>query len=132
MKIKNILGNLVIIFLSVCLAFNVMIFIANIYYMGYDYGSTDVDYLNAIDDYDYVCLVEYISENNSSDNTEITKQCTAIASYFEAASLYKVYLEAGDEEKTRKYQELMEENVVMFDDLYFIEYDILERLGLEQ
>lgn len=81
----------------------------------------------------YSQMVEMYHTNEAAGvkaNEEL-KQYYGIAKYFEAASYYKAYEEAGDKANAEKYMNAMEEAEREMRDLTFVSDTICEKLGIE-
>lgn len=63
--------------------------------------------------------------------TEAKKECYGVAKYFEAASMYRAYLETGDTERAAREKEKMDAAYEEMGDWNIAADSIRERLGLD-
>ena len=63
--------------------------------------------------------------------TEAKKECYGVAKYFEAASMYRAYLETGDTERAAREKEKMDAAYEEMGDWNIAADSIREKLGLE-
>lgn len=79
----------------------------------------------------------YLIENYHQDEmyggllSESKKECYGVAAYFEAASMYKAYLETGDTERATREKEKMDTAYEEMGDWNIAADSIREQLGLD-
>ena len=133
MNIKNMLSNIVIG--ALCLVFVVSAFYMVREVIGYNtsYHPEESSFLYSIQQQDYANLVQMMYRNEAADvETNATyEECYAVARYYEAATYYKAYKNAGDEKAAAKKLEIMEKQVLLMGDLAYVADDIDEKLELQ-
>ena len=133
MKIKNMAINMVIGIL--CFVFVILSFITLAETMDYyrDYYPKEDSFLYTIEDRDYSRLVEMMYRNEAAGvkTSEIYEECYAVARYYEAATYYKAYKNAGDEIRASEKKKIMDSQIVLMGDLDYSVKDIDKLLELE-
>lgn len=131
MKIKNLMSNIILVFLLIVFVIGIIICISEIKYYHDDYYMNEDSFLYAIQEKEYSRLVK-ISKSHRAVNGVEEKLIPyhAIADYFEAATFYKAYMKIGDEEQARKKKEIMEENVYQMGEFSYLAEEIMEDLGI--
>ena len=134
MKIKNTVINIVIGIL--CFVFVIVSFFTFAEAMDYyrDYHPKEDSFLYAIEDGDYSRLVEMMYRNEAAgvETSEIYEECYAVARYYEAATYYKAYKNAGDMPRAVEKKEIMEKQIPLMGELSGCAEDIDKMLKLEQ
>ena len=133
MKIKNTVINIVIGIL--CFVFVIVSFFTFAEAMDYyrDYHPKEDSFLYAIEDGDYSRLVEMMYRNEAAgvETSEIYEECYAVARYYEAATYYKAYKNAGDMPRAVEKKEIMEKQIPLMGELSGCAEDIDKMLKLE-
>ena len=133
MKIKNTVVNIVIGIL--CFVFVILSFITLAEVMDYhrDYYPQEDSFLYTIEDRDYSRLVEMMYRNEAAgvETSEIYEECYAVSRYYEAATYYKAYKNAGDEIRADENRDIMDAQIVLMGDLGYSAQDIDKMLELE-
>ena len=95
--------------------------------------SDEKDFYHAIESGDYGRTVEYYYRNIQSgcEGDAELKEYYGVAKYYEAASLYKAYLKAGNTEQAEKYQERMNAALNEMGEWMIVKEPIHEQLGIE-
>lgn len=133
-KIKNLIANIVLVVLSIALVVNVAIAIGIVNDMNRIYVVDEDDFWYYISEGRYTEMVTNTWQNRAYEvDTEGTtlEQCYAVAEYFEAASLYKVAEELGNEEDKAKYKAIMEDKLTHMGDILYVAEDINAKLEIE-
>lgn len=119
------------ILLTISLAFNLLAFIINFadYRMGYPVDDSEL--LSHLKYSDYQRLLErsFDMEEFEIKNNSTMKECYYIAQYYESAILFKAY-EGMDTEKTKIYQDKMNEAKIYVSEFYYAIDDINEMFSL--
>lgn len=126
----NVVLDIVIVLL--CLALVGAVAFAIDMYMESFAWSYDADsFYYRLSDRDYGAMVDmyYSNESNNVKPDEELEMYYAVAKYFEAASWYKAYSEAGDSQWMTVYREAMDEAKAQMGSLNMLAEDI--RLALE-
>ena len=98
---------------------------------GWEYDADSFYY--RLSDGDYGAMVEmyYSNESNNVKPDEELEMYYAVAKYFEAASWYKAYSEAGDSQWMVVYREAMDEAEAEMESLSMLAEDICLALEIE-
>ncbi|MBQ9991121.1 MAG: hypothetical protein IJP31_09320 [Lachnospiraceae bacterium] len=133
MRIKNLFFNLIIVAMCVLLLISGGFFFLSLHDYMSAYHIEGTSLLYAIQDEDYGRLVELAKRSQAAENepTKIQEECYAVAAYFEAASYYKAYLLAGENEKAEKKAGIMEEQMEQMGEFSYLAEEICKRLELE-
>lgn len=133
MKTKNIVMNLVIGALAVVFAAALFSFCREMIDYGRTYTYKEQNFLYSLEEKNYTRMVEMMYDNETAGVllTPTYKECYAIARYYEAATYYKAYLEAGDEVRAAGKKEIMNEQLSYMGELSYAAEDIKKELGLE-
>ena len=133
MKIKNTIINIIIG--GLCFVFVILSFITFAEAMDYhrDYHPGEDSFLYAIEDGDYSRLVEMMYRNEVAgvETSEIYEECYAVARYYEAATYYKAYKNAGDMTRAQEKKQIMEGQISRMGELSGCAEDIDKMLKLE-
>lgn len=125
--------NLVIGILALVFAAALFSFCREMIDCGRTYTYKEQNFLYSLEEKNYANLVEMMYDNESAgvSMTQTYQECYAIARYYEAATYYKAYLMAGDEERAAKKKEIMNKQLSYMGELSYAAEDIKEELGLE-
>ena len=98
-----------------------------------DYHPKEESFLYALEDGDYSRMVEMMYRNEVAgvETSEIYEECYAIARYYEAATYYKAYKNAGDIPRASEKKELMKKQIALMGELSGYAEDIDKMLELE-
>lgn len=133
MKIKNTIINIVIV--GLCFVFGILSIVTFTEAMDYyrDYHPGEDSFLYAIEDGDYSRMVEmmYLNEAAGVETSEIYEECYAVARYYEAATYYKAYKNAGDMARAQEKKQIMERQISRMGELSGCAEDIDKILKLE-
>lgn len=119
---KNRIFNIVIVLLSVVFAITLLMTAATLVRDWDDSYSYDADsLLYLIQEGDYADLIYEVHHNEVAgvDADADMQECYAVAKYFEAASKYKAYVQAGESERAAAQQAVMDEQAALMGDLSF-------------
>lgn len=131
--LKNIITNIIIVILSIILVFFSVSLISQLVNYKSAYQASENTLYMQIRDGDYFSMLDEVKQNRIlgvHENAEY-KECYAVADYFEAASLYKAYMENGQEKMAAKYKEKMTESQKKMGDLTYTAEDINSKLGID-
>lgn len=130
--VKDWIANAIIVLLSISFVFLILVAIAESADANAGWSMEEKDFWNYISDEYYADIVEqaYHNENKGVTLTPGLRECHAVAKYFEAASLYKVAVFAGDAEDIKKYSATMEECRKELKDVMYVVEDIDLKLGI--
>ncbi|MFI3214266.1 MAG: hypothetical protein R3Y24_13135 [Eubacteriales bacterium] len=131
MKIRNGIANVIMVILGVFIAILIVATISMMVTRNNWDKTDEISLLYDIDQGEYDDLVDDIFGYPRIENSEIYDQCEAIACYYLAASLYHAYEQTGNQEEATRYKSQMDEQLTKFGDLYFIEYEINDKLGIQ-
>lgn len=132
-RMKVRISSIAIIILSITLVY----WSAQLIYevKSYDYDTTtDVYTLSyCIQNKDYAQLVKlmYQNETEELEADEELQEYYAVARYFEAASMYKAYVDAGEKEKVNQKLLIMNEQEKLTGELQFVIENINEKLKID-
>lgn len=132
-RMKVRISSIAIIILSITLVY----WSAQLIYevKSYDYDTTtDVYTLSyCIQNKDYAQLVKlmYQNETEELEADEELQEYYAVARYFEAASMYKAYVDAGEKEKANQKLLIMNEQEKLTGELQFVIENINEKLKID-
>lgn len=132
-KAKEIIINVILSVFSIIFVLILLTTIGELADMDYTYTRDEDMFWYSIQDGQYGDIVcdAYHNQNEGVELTPGLEQCYAVARYFEAASLYKAAVYAGDTEDIAKYSTVMEECLMYMDDILYIAEDINMTLGIE-
>lgn len=99
-------------------------------YHGMVYSEDSFSY--RLEEESYADMVSMYHKNAAAgkENKKSLQEYYGVAKYFEAASSYKLYLEAGDAKKAEAWKKKMDEAYVQMGDFSFVSEKILSKLGL--
>lgn len=125
------LMNIIIICLCVAMLLCGTRFIIEYKNASYNYYQSADNYLWYINDQRYSEMVRnrYLARHVDNPKGEL-KECIAVAEYYKNASYYKMYEEAGEVQKAKKYLALMDENKKEIGKLSFAIMEINEELDI--
>ena len=131
-KPVHIILDIIIGVLCVCMV-GAVIFTVNMLNEDLNFSYDEESFYYRLSDEDYGQMVEMYHMNNAAGVKDgaTLEQYYGIAKYFEAASFYKAYSEAGDTEQADKYLAQMQEAEKQMGRLAFEKGKICERLGIE-
>lgn len=132
MKSRKIVLNVIIGFLCLVFVISLGAFVSQIADYNRSYHSDESSFLYAMQEQDYVRMVEMMYRNLAADveSNETFEECYAVARYYEAATYYKAYIEAGNRELAEEKEDIMEEQVLLMGDLSYAAKDIDEKLEI--
>lgn len=136
MKKLDIKYKIAYVFIALLCGFLVLfisILITSLFEDGRYYISDEKDLLRDLRYDNYVSLLEDVKANEVR-GIKITgdmSKCYAIAYYYEAASMYKAYLEVGEVQKAAKEKQIMEEKIPQMGEYSSLIEDIHNRLNLD-
>ena len=128
----NIVLDIVIALL--CLAFVLaVVFALDMYRESFAWSYDADSFYYRLSDGDFGAMVEmyYYNESNNVKPDEELEMYYGVAKYFEAASWYKVYSEAGDSQWTAVYRQAMDEAEADMGSLNMLAEDICLALETE-
>lgn len=104
------------------------------FWENYSYSYSEDSFYYRLEDKSYGQMVEmyYTNEAAGVKPGEDMREYYGVAKYFEAASYYKIYREAGDLQKAQEYHEKMETALEEMEELKFVGDKICEKLGKEE
>lgn len=125
--------NIVIIVFAVVLVINIFATTGRLVSDFDRYTPDDESLLYQVKNGDYADLVGSVNNRKyiKPDDTQTFRELSAVAEYFEAASIYHAYQESGNTEKAAKFQQKMDESNEMLGDLGFAKEDIDKKLVIE-
>ncbi len=131
-SVKDWIANAIIVVLSISFVFLVLVAIAKSADANAGWSMEENDFWKYISDEYYADIVEqaYHNENIGVTLTPGLRECHAVAKYFEAASLYKAAVFAGDAEDMKKYSATMEECRKELKNVMYVVEDIDLKLGI--
>ncbi len=98
--------------------------------LGWAYDADSFYYRLSDGDYGAAVEMYYLNQTYDAKADEELKQYYAVAEYFEVASFYKAYSDAGDELWTERYLTRMDEAEMDMGPLSFEADKINEKLGI--
>ncbi|MCQ2549391.1 MAG: hypothetical protein MJ134_05040 [Lachnospiraceae bacterium] len=136
MRKKDIKNKIAYVFIGILCFFLVCfigIFITNMVEERSYYVSDEEDLFWNLRYDNYVSLLEDVKANEARHvkKTGGMEKCYAIAYYYEAASMYKAYMEVGETQKAAKKKQIMEAQIPLMGEYSTLIQDIHKRLNLD-
>lgn len=133
MKIKNIILNIIIAFLCLVFVISSGILVSEVVGYHRNYYPDENSFLYAVQEQDYVRMVDMMHRNLAADvkSNETFEECYAVARYYEAATYFKAYKEAGNDKAAQEKAKIMEEQVLLMGDLTYAAAEIDAKLGIQ-
>ncbi len=98
----------------------------------FNYSYSEDSFYYRLEDEEFGAMVEMYHANEAAGAKASAnmKEYYGVAKYVEAASFYKMYMEAGDMEKADRYRERMQEAASEMGELAFLQERLCEKLGV--
>lgn len=133
MKIKNIVLNVIIAVLCFILVVMLAVFVQQIFDYNRNYYPDETSFLYAVQEQDYPRLVDMMHRNQAAGvkTSDTYEECYAVARYYEAATYYKAYREAGNQKLASEKENIMKEQLLLMGQLSYAAEEINRKLGLQ-
>ena len=126
--------NVIIVVAAICLVITIGQTIEEIHWIASYSDVSEDSFMYALEDEDYGYMVEMYYRNCgiSGKEDKKLKEYYGVAKYYEAAFLYRVYLEEGATEQAKGQKDAMDAAVVQMGDFAFVKAKIDAKLGLAE
>ncbi len=116
-----------------------ILLVAKCYYLGEELiwqsrmSNSENSFYRHLEMYDYPPVVGMAYQNLAEEKSgyKNLSESYAVGKYYEAATMYRIHLEAGDTERAQHWKARMEEQVPELKDFALFQDDIDKRLGLQ-
>jgi hypothetical protein len=133
MKIKEKVLNLILAALCLVMLLSLIALVTGLHSYNTNYYPRTESFLYNLQDGDYVHMVTMMHQSEAAGvKADADRQeCYAVARYYEAATYYKAYLQAGDSEQAAQKRTIMEAQKSLMGELSYAAEEIDQVLGLE-
>ena len=133
MKIKNLIFNIIIGILSFVLLITLLVVAGNLMDASRSFTYDEDNFFYGIQGERYESIVGYMYKNEACGvkPSGDMEECYAVARYYEAASYYKAYEQAGDSSQAAQKRAIMKEEETRMGELSYVKNKIDAALKID-